>query len=42
MLLAAADAKKLFEKDPAGFCDSAWRILGPDHKGSLPTLLTKD
>ena len=42
MLLAAVDTKKLFEKDPAGFCDSAWRILGPDHRGSLPTLLTKD
>jgi hypothetical protein len=42
MLLAAVDTKKLFEKDPVGFCDSAWRILGPDHKGSMPTLLTKD
>jgi hypothetical protein len=42
MLLTAVDTKKLFEKDPVGFCDSAWRILGPDHKGSMPTLLTKD
>jgi hypothetical protein len=42
MLLAAVDTKKLFEKDPVGFCDSAWRILGLDHKGSIPTLLNKD
>jgi hypothetical protein len=41
MLVAAVDAEKAFGKDPRGFCEAVWDLVGTGHKGALPTMLTK-